>query len=49
MQLTITQRLTEPRPAQARLVLPFESRQKSRLRTMLDTGEEAGLMLERGT
>lgn len=49
MNITITQRLTEPRSAQARLILPFESRQKSRLRTLLDTGEEAGLMLERGT
>lgn len=49
MQLTISQRLTERRPAQANLILPFESRQKSRLRTTLDTGEEAGLMLERGT
>lgn len=49
MQLTITQRLSESRPAQAGLILPFESRQKSRLRTTLDTGEEAGLMLERGT
>ncbi|MGE0114506.1 MAG: urease accessory protein UreE [Steroidobacteraceae bacterium] len=47
--LAITQRLTEPRPAQARLTLPFESRQKSRLLAKLDTGEEAGLMLERGT
>lgn len=47
--ISITQRFSEPRPAQARLILPFESRQKSRLRTALDTGEEAGLMLERGT
>lgn len=47
--LSITQRLTVPRPAQASLILPFESRQKSRLRTTLDTGEEVGLMLERGT
>jgi urease accessory protein len=47
--LSINQRLTESRPAQARLILPFESRQKSRLLTQLDTGEEAGLMLERGT
>ncbi|MGD9842314.1 MAG: urease accessory protein UreE [Steroidobacteraceae bacterium] len=49
MALTLTQRLTEPQPAQARLVLPFESRQKSRLLTKLDTGEEVGLILERGT
>jgi urease accessory protein len=31
------------------LVLPFEQRQKSRLRTTLATGEEVGLFLERGT
>lgn len=47
--MTITQRLAEPRPAQASLSLPFESRQKSRLLTRLDSGEETGLMLERGT
>lgn len=46
--LTITQRLTEPRPAQARLVLPFELRQKSRLLGKLDTGEEVGVVLDRG-
>lgn len=47
--LAITQRLAEPRTAQDSLSLPFESRQKSRLLTRLDSGEEAGLMLERGT
>lgn len=31
-----------------RLLLPFESRRKSRLRTRLASGEEAGLFLERG-
>ncbi len=31
-----------------RLLLPFESRCKSRLRTRLASGEEAGLFLERG-
>ena len=31
-----------------RLPLPFESRCKSRLRTRLASGEEAGLFLERG-
>jgi urease accessory protein len=31
-----------------RLVLPFESRCKSRLRTRLASGEEVGLFLERG-
>jgi len=33
----------------ARLALPFESRCKSRLRTRLESGEEVGLFLERGT
>ena len=32
-----------------RLVLPFELRQKSRLRTRLASGEEVGLFLPRGT
>ena len=31
------------------LKLPFELRQKSRLRTKLESGEEVGLFLERGT
>jgi urease accessory protein len=31
------------------LVLPFGDRSKSRLRAMLDNGEEAGLFLERGS
>jgi urease accessory protein len=35
--------------ADARLVLPFDSRQKSRLRTRLESGEEVGLFLPRGT
>jgi urease accessory protein len=33
----------------AELVLPFELRQKSRLRTVVASGEEIGLFLERGT
>lgn len=33
----------------AQLVLPFERRQKSRLRAVLSTGEEAGVVLTRGT
>jgi len=33
----------------AELALPFEARQKSRLRTALASGEEIGLFLERGT
>jgi urease accessory protein len=35
--------------ATERLTLPFELRQKSRMRCVLDSGEEAGLILERGT
>ena len=33
----------------AELILPFEQRQKSRLRTTVASGEEIGLFLERGT
>lgn len=36
-------------PPNASLTLPFESRQKSRLRTRLDSGEEVALLLPRGT
>lgn len=49
IMLTISQRLTAPRAIAAQLKLPFELRSKSRLRTTLSTGEEAGLLLERGT
>ncbi len=38
-----------PRAAELKLVLPFGDRAKSRLRAMLDNGEEAGLFLERGS
>jgi urease accessory protein len=46
--ITILKKLTERRAADAQLVLPFELRQKSRLRTQLSTGEEVGLNLDRG-
>jgi urease accessory protein len=46
--LKICQRLTEQRPADARLVLPFELRARSRLRARLADGEEVGVVLERG-
>ena len=51
--LEIKSKLKIPRGAyrlevKSRLMLPFDSRQKSRLRTELDTGEEVGLMLPRG-
>jgi urease accessory protein len=47
--LSITERLTESRSADVDLVLPFQLRTKSRLRTALPSGEEVGLILERGT
>jgi urease accessory protein len=46
--LTISQRLHEPRTADARLVLPFELRSRSRFRAQLVGGEEVGVMLARG-
>jgi urease accessory protein len=47
--LNVTQRIRDARAAGDRLVLPFDLRQKSRLRTRLASGVEAGLFLERGT
>jgi urease accessory protein len=47
--LQITEKLTVPASATTTLTLPFELRQKSRLRATLDNGAEAGLFLERGT
>jgi len=38
-----------PRAAERTLRLPFSERSKSRLRAVLDNGEEAGLFLERGS
>jgi urease accessory protein len=54
MQILLTERLDPAHaaaqaPAAARLVLPFELRQKSRLRARLEPDEDVGLMLERGT
>ncbi len=46
--LQITEILEQAEPAAATLTLPFQDRQRSRLRTKLDNGEEAGLMLPRG-
>ena len=47
--MLVVQRRTEPRlHADAELPLPFELRQKSRLRTRLASGEEVGLFLDRG-
>ena len=47
--LTIRDRAPAGAPADADLVLPFELRQKSRLLTRLATGEETGLVLDRGS
>jgi urease accessory protein len=44
----ITQRCAPRQSWDSELVLPFELRQKSRLRTALVSGEELGLFLERG-
>ena len=46
--LLIEQRAPDDAAAGARLVLPFELRCRSRLRTHLEDGEEVGLFLERG-
>jgi urease accessory protein len=46
--LTISERLQEPRAADARLVLPFELRSRSRFRARLVGGEEVGVILARG-
>jgi urease accessory protein len=46
--LTIRERVTTRQPAAAQLVLPFELRQRSRLRAHLTSGQEVGLFLERG-
>ncbi|HSQ72817.1 MAG TPA: hypothetical protein VLM87_10375, partial [Rubrivivax sp.] len=47
--IVIEHRAPPDAPATERLVLPFDLRCKSRLRTRLEHGEEAGLFLERGT
>jgi urease accessory protein len=46
--LTISQRLQQPRAPDARLVLPFQMRSRSRFRARLADGEEVGVMLARG-
>lgn len=47
--LMIRQRCTPTDRHDETLILPFDLRQKSRLRTRLVSGEEAALFLERGT
>ena len=46
--IKVTELLDQPISAQASLSLPFELRQKSRLKAKLDSGEEVGIMLPRG-
>ncbi|MDX2503961.1 MAG: urease accessory protein UreE [Gammaproteobacteria bacterium] len=46
--LKISKKLTRPQAENALLKLPFEQRQKSRLKVTLDDGRPAGLFLERG-
>lgn len=46
--LTITERVAGEGPADDRLVLPFDQRQKSRQRVTLESGAEAALNVERG-
>lgn len=48
-QLTVSSITRTPGRADVRLVLPFDLRQKSRLLATLDSGEEIGLTLPRGT
>lgn len=47
--LTIVEKLSESRAFDTQLVLPFQLRTKSRLRTTLETGEEVGVVLSRGS
>ena len=47
--LTITEKLDTPAKHSASLTLPFEKRQKSRLRVSLDNDQEVALILERGS
>lgn len=48
-RLTISERLQhDPRPPAMTLILPFDQRTRSRQLARLSSGEEAGLVLERG-
>lgn len=46
--INITEKIDSSAKATLRLTLPFELRQKARLHTTLDSGEEAGIFLPRG-
>lgn len=47
--INVLKRAQSERAPDLQLTLPYDSRTKSRLRTRLNTGEEVGLFLERGT
>lgn len=47
--LRLIKKLNEPRPHTQTLKLPWEQRTRSRLRVVLDNGEDAGIFLPRGT
>jgi len=47
--LMLGRRVDHRGEVEGELVLPFEQRQKSRLRTRLKSGEEVGVFLDRGT
>lgn len=47
--ISLTEKLTSQEPWQDELILPFERRQRSRLRVTLASGGDAALMVERGT
>jgi urease accessory protein len=49
INLKLDRATDHPRSPERRLHLPFGERSRSRLRAVLDNGEEAGLFLERGT
>src|SRR5580658_8943668 len=46
--LTIAERISCEGSADDRLILPFDRRQKSRLRVTLESGDEAAVNVERG-
>lgn len=47
--LTLNTKITKADSVSAQLVLPYHSRENSRLRTALSTGEEVAIFTERGT
>ncbi len=49
MVLTIVEKLGHPETPAATLTLPFHLRQRSRLLTRLDSGDQVGLVLPRGS